>query len=72
MSVRFLAMFICFLMIAAQLSVDIYLPSFPAMQEALSTTSTNIQLTFALFLAAFGASQLFYGPLCDRYGENLY
>lgn len=70
MSVRFVAIFICFLMTAAQLSVDIYLPSFPAMEVALSTTSTHIQLTFALFLAAFGGSQLFYGPLADRYGRK--
>jgi Bcr/CflA subfamily drug resistance transporter len=63
-------LFICFLMTAAQTSTDIYLPSFPAIQEGLATTNTNVQLIFALFLAGYALSQLFYGPLSDRYGRK--
>lgn len=66
----FLVVLILFLMTLAQIATDIYLPSFPAMKVQLLTTSAYIQLTFSVFLAGFAISQLFYGPLSDRYGRK--
>src|SRR6266566_1360179 len=42
------------------LSIDMFLPSPPA----------TVQLTVTLFLMAFAAAQLVYGPLSDRYGRR--
>lgn len=66
----FLVVLVLFLMTLAQIGTDIYLPSFPAMKLQLLTTSTYIQLTLSFFLAGFAISQLFYGPLSDRYGRK--
>lgn len=61
---------ILFLMTLAQLGTDVYLPSFPAIKTALSTTNTYVQLTFSVFQAGFAVSQLVYGPLSDRFGRK--
>jgi Bcr/CflA subfamily drug resistance transporter len=53
-----------------QSAVDIYLPSMPSMQAALSTSKDYIQLTLSIYTIGFGVSQLFYGPLSDRYGRR--
>ena len=53
------------------LSIDMYLPAFPALQQAFDTTAGQIQLTLASFFIAFAAGQIFYGPLADRFGRKL-
>ena len=52
------------------LSIDLYLPSLPAMTKALLITSNQAQLTVSVFLISFCCSQLFYGPLSDHYGRR--
>lgn len=52
------------------LSIDIYLPSLPAIGEALGATVGEVQLTLSAFVVGFGASQLVYGPMSDRFGRR--
>ena len=49
-------------------STDLYLPSLPAIREALGTDEPNVQLTLSGFLVAFALCQLVHGPLSDRAG----
>ena len=53
------------------MSIDIVLPALPAIGTAFGVVNENDrQLVILIFTAAFGVSQLFYGPLSDRYGRK--
>ncbi len=52
------------------LSTDMYLASLPAMTEAFSATVGGIQLTLSVYMAGFALSQIFFGPLSDRFGRR--
>ncbi|MBD7920251.1 multidrug effflux MFS transporter [Cellulomonas sp. Sa3CUA2] len=54
----------------APLSIDMYLPGFPAMAADLGTTASGIQLTMTAFLLGLGLGQLFIGPLSDGVGRR--
>ncbi|UZN03134.1 multidrug effflux MFS transporter [Cellulomonas sp. S1-8] len=54
----------------APLSIDMYLPGFPAMADELGTTASGIQLTMTAFLVGLGLGQLFIGPLSDGIGRR--
>ena len=47
-----------------------FLPSPPAIAAAFAAPPATVQLTVTLFLMAFAASQLVYGPLSDRFGRR--
>lgn len=49
---------------------DLYLPALPALREALHATDAQAQLTLSAFIIGFGAAQLVYGPLSDRFGRR--
>ncbi|GAB3258589.1 multidrug effflux MFS transporter [Chitinimonas naiadis] len=51
----------------APLSIDMYLPSFPAIEAALGR---GAQLTLASFFIGLALGQLVYGPVSDRYGRK--
>lgn len=53
-----------------QLSVDLYLPSLPAMSHALKASHGLVQMTIAVYLAGIGISQLVYGPWSDAVGRR--
>lgn len=55
------------LMAMTSLSVDIYLPAMPAMQQALHG---NVELTITGFLIGFSIAQIFWGPVSDKYGRK--
>ncbi len=55
------------LMAMTSLSVDIYLPAMPKMQQALQG---DIELTITGFLIGFSIAQIFWGPVSDRYGRK--
>ena len=52
------------------LSIDMYLPTFPAVARSLGTTVAGVQLTLATYLAGLAVGQLAYGPLSDRLGRR--
>lgn len=58
------------LIAVAPLAMDIYLASMPSMTRALAATPEQVQLTLSLYMYAWGASQLFSGPLSDRFGRR--
>ena len=58
------------LMAFASISTDLYLPALPIMQHALHSNSGAIEWTISGFLIGFSISQLFWGPISDRYGRK--
>lgn len=52
------------------LSIDMYLPAFPAISADLNTSKGALEFTLAAYLLSAGVSQIFYGPLSDRYGRR--
>jgi DHA1 family bicyclomycin/chloramphenicol resistance-like MFS transporter len=48
-----------------------YLPAFPAIQKGLQVGQGDVQRTLAAYLVGLACSQVFYGPLADRYGRKL-
>jgi MFS transporter, DHA1 family, multidrug resistance protein len=51
-------------------STDLYLPALPALTEGFAAQVPHAQLTLSSLLLAFGASQLVWGPLSDRFGRR--
>jgi DHA1 family bicyclomycin/chloramphenicol resistance-like MFS transporter len=52
------------------LSVDLYLPSLPAIGASLGATPAAVGLTVSFYLIGFAAGQIAYGPLSDRHGRK--
>lgn len=52
------------------ITTDLYLPALPALTEGFGAPVSQAQLTLTALLLAFGASQLIWGPLSDRYGRR--
>ena len=53
-----------------QMSINLLLPSLPAMGRDLQANDTLIQLSISFFLISFACAQLFYGPLSDIFGRR--
>lgn len=53
------------------MSIDMYMPSFPALAEALSVHIVDLQLTLSSFMLGTGIGQILYGPISDRFGRKL-
>ena len=52
-------------------AIDMYLPAFPGMADALHTSTARVSLSLSSYFAGLAAGQLFYGPLLDRFGRKL-
>jgi len=52
------------------LTTDLYLPALPALTGYFDAPMHQAQLTLSALLLAFGVSQLFWGPLSDRFGRR--
>lgn len=52
------------------LATDTYLPSLPAMEHVFNASGAEIQLTLSAFMLGLAVSQLFYGPMSDRFGRK--
>ncbi len=51
-------------------TMQILIPSLPALAEALASSYGLAQLSLTLYLAGVAGAQLVYGPLSDRYGRK--
>lgn len=51
------------------LSIDMYLPAFPAIAREFAATG-RVELTLASFFTGLALGQLFYGPISDRFGRK--
>ena len=59
------------LMASNALAIDAMLPALPAVGEALGVVEDNRrQLVITFYLLGFGAAQLAWGPLSDRFGRK--
>jgi DHA1 family bicyclomycin/chloramphenicol resistance-like MFS transporter len=59
------------LMASNALAIDAMLPALPAIGETLDVAEDNRrQLVITVYLLGFGAAQLFWGPLSDRFGRQ--
>jgi DHA1 family bicyclomycin/chloramphenicol resistance-like MFS transporter len=52
------------------LSIDMYLPSFPAISHSLGASPGSVQLTLASFFIGLAIGQAIYGPFSDRFGRK--
>lgn len=59
-----------FITALAPLSVDMYLPTLPALASAFSSEAGRVQLSLASFFLGFAVGQPFYGPIADRFGRK--
>ncbi|WP_175942077.1 multidrug effflux MFS transporter [Burkholderia pyrrocinia] len=53
-----------------RVTIDAYLPSLPAMADALHGSDAQLQLTLTLYMVGYALSMLVSGPLSDRYGRR--
>jgi len=51
-------------------TTDLYLPALPALSQKLNANMAQTQLTLSALLLSFGASQLVWGPLSDKFGRK--
>lgn len=51
-------------------SIDMYLPAFPAIRDALATTEAQVQLTLSVFMLVMACGQILFGALSDRVGRR--
>ena len=54
----------------APLSIDMYLPSFPAIGADMGADGGAVQFTLAAFFIGLALGQAFYGPIADRFGRK--
>jgi len=52
------------------LAIDMYLPALPIMEDSLSASTAQIQLTLSVYMAGFALAQLLCGSLADRFGRK--
>lgn len=52
------------------LSIDLYLPSLPAIQREFNATQGEVQATMSAYLVGLAFGQLLYGPTSDAFGRK--
>src|ERR1700728_5296119 len=52
------------------ISMDMYLPSLPAIAQVLHAPTARVQLTIASYLIGFAVGQVIWGPVSDRRGRR--
>lgn len=59
-----------FLTMFGPMAIDMYLPALPSIGADLNADQAAVQMTLSIFLIGYGAGQLLWGPLGDRYGRK--
>lgn len=67
---RFFLLLTLFIIPTSGLSVDIYIPSLPAMTQFFHTDKALIQLTITLYMFGMGVMQIFAGAISDSFGRK--
>lgn len=70
MNPALIVLFLSLLLGVQPITTDLYLPALPVITETFGAEMNQAQLTLSALLLAFGASQLVWGPLSDRYGRR--
>ncbi len=70
MTPRAMVFYCGLLMSLSAFSVDITLPSFPAIAAALSAPDDRVQLTVTIYIFSLGIGQFFWGAVSDRVGRK--
>lgn len=65
-----LTFIVAVLMMLAPFSIDSYLPSLPDIGKEFAAADWEVQQTLSLYLLAFAATTLLYGPLSDAWGRR--
>ena len=52
------------------LSIDMYLPSLPAIGQALAADAASVQMSVSAYFVGLAIGQLVYGPITDRFGRR--
>ncbi|MDR0219611.1 MAG: Bcr/CflA family efflux MFS transporter [Enterobacteriaceae bacterium] len=59
----------CVILVLGLFSIDLYNPALPIIKTALAMTNNQAQSLVVYYLFGFAVSQLFYGPISDKYGR---
>lgn len=54
----------------APLSIDMYLPAMPSLEQFFHASTAAVQVTLVTFLIGYALGQSLYGPLTDRFGRK--
>jgi DHA1 family bicyclomycin/chloramphenicol resistance-like MFS transporter len=65
-----LTIIVALLSMVGPFSIDAYLPSFPDIEAAFGISRALLSQSLTVYLVAFAASTLFWGPLSDRFGRR--
>ena len=52
------------------LTIDMYLPAFPAIGRDFAALPSTVELSLSVFLLGLALGQLFYGSIADRFGRK--
>jgi MFS transporter, DHA1 family, multidrug resistance protein len=66
-----LTVIVALLSMVGPFTIDAYLPSFPDIEATFGISRAMLTQSLAVYLAAFAASTLLWGPLSDRVGRRL-
>src|SRR6187397_507380 len=66
----YLILILGFLTAIGPLSIDMYLPAFPAIAKSLNTSVARVTLSLSSFFIGISVGQLLYGPLLERFGRK--
>lgn len=65
-----LTFIVALLSMVGPFSIDAYLPSFPDIEATFGISRALLNQSLSVYLAAFAASTLLWGPLSDRFGRR--
>src|SRR5688572_21648559 len=58
------------LSVVGPFAIDMYLPTLPAIGEALGADTAAVQASLMAYMVAIAVCQLFYGPISDMVGRK--